>query len=636
MRFFRRKKDKKPFMDIPVLGDVRTDDDTYDARLMLRYDSMPSHGSVRLLNAFPPNLLMRIFGFVCPQTNDESYEPCEQSAIEDSCPLCDLRDLAHCIIVSKRWRIPAIQLMYRSIRIENVHYCQREAILAEKRKRKSFFERNGDPEDTASVRLKLLARTLREDPVRLGKLVQYLKIPYMLRESSQNDLSRTLAVLPNVKYVDLPEGLFTDDQNFATLRLEVEARCPDLRKMTYMGGSEQSLSRLAYGSVWPNLEVLELTRISLDSILTRHVISALPKLRALKVTECKNFTDQVFSNSEELPPIPPLQQLVLHKVPISQQGIIDLMVQPEIRMSLNVLNLWRTEIKPDNLQTVLNVATSLKTLAIHESVPQGILSGSNLPKLASKSLETIRFEISNSAHAGSVSNASSSYYTYLASSILSGGLPNLQAVYVRDPYFPDQLMGLPPPPPPMPGLVRPRSSANLRASSPMFSPASSMGPATPHSTGLLPPSFTGESGVRSGVATNRFSSNNPFAGLGPLTKTIEVFAKSDDSMDWSFIKVAPHTMTPTLPGGTKRGAHTRSVSNYGLGTDVAGMGWDRGNARRSIMVGHAGGGSFLALPGDDGDVLPMPSPRFKQDSELWPRPQSSGMTPSRGSKDLWG
>ncbi|KAL2889321.1 F-box domain-containing protein [Ceratocystis lukuohia] len=615
MRFFRRKKEKKgqPFLDIPALGDVRIDDDTYDSRLMLHYDSVSSYGSVKLLNSMPSSLLMRIFSFVCPQTGDESYEPCEQSTLEDSCPLCDLRDLAHCVIVS---------------------------LLAEKRKRKSFFERNGDPEDTASARLKLLARTLREDPVRLGKLVHYFKIPYMLRESSQNDLSRTLAVLPNIKYVDLPEGLFSDDPNFATLRLEVEARCPDLRKMTYMAGSEQSLSKLAYGSIWPNLEVLELTRISLDPLLTRHVLSALPKLRALKVTECKNFTDQVFANSEELSPMPQLQQLVLHKVPISVQGVADLMSQPGMRASLTVLNLWRTEIKPDHLQGVLSVIPNLKTLAIHESVSRAIVSGANLPKLTSQSLETIRYEISNSAEAGSISNASTSYYTYLASSILSGGLPNLHAVYVRDPYFPDHLMGLPPPPPQMPGLVRPRSSANLKASSPMFSPVSSLGPATPQNTNLLPPSFPCEGGrVRSGVATNRFSSNNPFAGLGPLTKTIEVFAKGDDSMDWSFIKVAPHATPTTLGIGSGNGrhrTHARSVSNYGLGTDVAGMGWDRGNSRHSIMVGHASGGNFLALPGGDEDILPMPSPRFKQDSELWPRPQSSGMTPSRGSKDLWG
>ncbi len=124
---------------------------------------------------------------------------------------------------------------YHSIRIDTVHYCQREAILAEKRKRRTFFDRNGEPEDPTQARLHLLCRTLRDDPARLGPLVEFLKIPYMLRESSQADLARTIAVLPSLKYVDLPEGMFQDDPPFITLRLEVQARCHELRRMTYMG-----------------------------------------------------------------------------------------------------------------------------------------------------------------------------------------------------------------------------------------------------------------------------------------------------------------------------------------------------------------------------------------------------------------
>src|SRR5687768_7158801 len=131
-----------------------------------------------------------------------------------------------------------------------VHYCEREAFLSERRKRRSFFDRNGEPEDTSQARLKLLCRTLREDPVRLGQTVEFLRMPYMLRESCQVDLAKTIAVTPNLRYVDLPEGLFTDDPSFLTLRLEVQARCLHLRKMTYMGGSERSLQALASGTVW--------------------------------------------------------------------------------------------------------------------------------------------------------------------------------------------------------------------------------------------------------------------------------------------------------------------------------------------------------------------------------------------------
>lgn len=53
--------------------------------------------------SLPAPLLERIFSFVCPHTQDETYESCEQSALEDTCMLCDLRDLAHCAQVSRTW-----------------------------------------------------------------------------------------------------------------------------------------------------------------------------------------------------------------------------------------------------------------------------------------------------------------------------------------------------------------------------------------------------------------------------------------------------------------------------------------------------------------------------------------------------
>jgi hypothetical protein len=42
---------------------------------------------------------------------DESYETCEQSAVEDACMLCDLRDLAHCVQVCKAWHPAARKLL---------------------------------------------------------------------------------------------------------------------------------------------------------------------------------------------------------------------------------------------------------------------------------------------------------------------------------------------------------------------------------------------------------------------------------------------------------------------------------------------------------------------------------------------
>ncbi|RQM08592.1 hypothetical protein DH86_00000317, partial [Scytalidium sp. 3C] len=166
----------------------------------------------------PPAILQRIFTFVCPHAVDQSYESCEESAIEDACMLCDLRDLAHCAQVSKLWRKAAISILYLSIRIDAVHYCEREEILAEKRKRRSFLNRNAEPEDTAQARVRLLCRTLWEDPSGLALIVQFFKTPYMTRETCKPDLARVAAVASNLRYLDLPEGFYSDDPSCNTLK----------------------------------------------------------------------------------------------------------------------------------------------------------------------------------------------------------------------------------------------------------------------------------------------------------------------------------------------------------------------------------------------------------------------------------
>ena len=58
----------------------------------------------------PRPLLARIFNFVCPHSVDNSYETSEES-MTDGCMLCDMRDLAHCALVSKRWFLEARALL---------------------------------------------------------------------------------------------------------------------------------------------------------------------------------------------------------------------------------------------------------------------------------------------------------------------------------------------------------------------------------------------------------------------------------------------------------------------------------------------------------------------------------------------
>lgn len=76
------------------------------------FQPRPTHASAALLARFPASVLERIFGFVCPHTRDETYSTCEQSSVDDACMLCDLRDLAHCVAVCKKWKEEAVKLLY--------------------------------------------------------------------------------------------------------------------------------------------------------------------------------------------------------------------------------------------------------------------------------------------------------------------------------------------------------------------------------------------------------------------------------------------------------------------------------------------------------------------------------------------
>lgn len=554
-----------------------------------------------------------------------------------------------------------------------MHYCDREADLAEMRKRKTRFDRNGEPEDPAQARLKLLCRTLREDPVRLGRIVEFFKTPYMLRESRQADLARTIAVTPNLKYVDLPEGLFSDDPAFVTLRLEVQARCLHLRKMTYMAGAEHSLQALATGKVWPNLEVLELVRIEVDPAMLRQVLGCLGNLRALKITDTTCITDETLAWNDMLPPFPPVEELILTNVPnVTTEGLRAWLIDPNAQSNLRVLTLNGTGVYSWALQEILPYAPKLKHLSAIETVSQAVPSANGqyfAQTLSSTSIQTLHFEITAASSTPKYSGITSSYYSFLAASLLTGGLPNLRALYVRDPNFPDLLLGLPPPSPGFAGagMGRPSSSSSNRGFPGSFhSHQGSLGSFAPPSAPFVPGhrqygsvssvnSFSGflQPGAGKQPPTNhRFSSNNPFANLvapspaGPgsfanLPGKLEVFTKGDDDATWSFTKVG---------GGhgrsSDRGENERPQSGYGLGADLMGgsaSGWGSGGgARRSVLIGGAGaGGGFLALPPDDGarnrggSVDRGTGLGGGGDEELWPRPKSSAGEKKKERQDLW-
>lgn len=465
------------------------------------------------------------------------------------------------------------------------------------------------PEDTAQARLRLLRRTVRDDPTRIGKNVQYLKIPYMIREYCHVELAQTIAVLPNLHYVDLPEGMFADEQPYATLRLEVQARCPNMRKMSYVAGSERSFATLATGQVWPRLQVLELKKLNIDPMTMRHALGSLANLRALKVSQTESLSDEVLFSQEGLPALPPLEELVLKDVPrVTSAGLVEYLGWLETQQALKVLTLKETGVRPEDLHQILAMAPALRTLALQTKVSEAFQTSIPIPPLASKSLRTLRFEISGSTSSAQQVSVAGTHYSYVASSILCGSLPKVRRLYVHDETFPDKLQALPPPPnAAFTGGHRPSNSLSSQRGSPalQISPAgANNGSVAP---GMPSPGHRGSHAPRfNSLSHNRFSSNNPFGGATapggiPPMQTLEIFTKSDEFGQWNFARVdainnvAPRTERPS--------------SHYGLAADVQGQGWDRGEARRSVMVGNSAGG-FLALPGQappPPEDFPLPS-----------------------------
>ena len=331
---------------------------------------------------------------------------------------------------------------YRSVRIDAVHYCIKEIELAEKRKRRSFFERNADPKDAPQQRLQLFSRTVRQSES-LRVRVLFLKMPYMTRETCKIDLVKTISMLPNLRYVDLPGGFFTDDPSCNMLRQELQARCPDIRRMKYLSGSKQSLLNLGQTQCWQGLEVVELSQLNIEITELLSVLSSLPVVGELKISELPWLDDTALQVSSGQARFPPLRKLELYKVPnITAAGLIAYLSRPEVREVLTSLDLSDSGIIPSKLHEILGLAPYLTHLSIVETVSRPFPSGSTppTPPLASQSLKTFHYEITSATGTHGITKPHHSYYTYLTESLWSGSLPALHTLYVRDGNFPESLV----------------------------------------------------------------------------------------------------------------------------------------------------------------------------------------------------
>ncbi|KAK4622176.1 hypothetical protein CLAFUW4_06526 [Fulvia fulva] len=534
----------------------------------------------------PDKVLANIFSYVCPHSLDYTYESCEASQLGDGCMLCDLRDISKCAQTCRKWYAVAQGLLYGSVRIDAVHYCELEEILAERRKKSKGHFRNKsavEPVDVPNIRLQLLCRTVREQP-NLASQTMFLKLPYMTRETAKSDLARTVAALSNLRFVDLPDGFYSGDPSCLALRQELQARCPDIRKMSYRAGSEDALELLAHRH-WQAIQMLDLSNLSVEPATLRIVLASLPTLHELTLSGMEWIDDTIFQPAPgQLPDFPPLQLLKLRHIPhITAQGIDGWLQAPHVREMLFSLTLEDTGVTVQDLHQVLWAGSSLGHLAMIGTVSKPLsLAAQQLPPLTSISLKTLHFEITSSDEVHGLQRPAESYYSYLASSLHQNALPGLETLYVRDTNFPELLLL-----PPLPFAGGGSSSRDsLRASNAMGSQ----------------------------------KAPSPFAASlngGGFNQTLEVFSKGIDELEWVFTSIAP-----PAPGRNRGGSVSggRPLSAYaagrGLGPQWAQGGFG-GEARKSVIVGNGFGG-FLAVP-----------------QEEVPRPMTSD-GPGAGGHQRWG
>ena len=373
-------------------------------------------------------------------------------------------------------------------------------------------------------------------------MVLLLKMPYMTRETCKADLARTVSVLPNLRYVDLPEGFYSDDPSTNTLKQELQARCPDLRKMKYDGGSEPSFTNLAQSRQWQCMEILELSNLMIESNTFLHVVSSFPALHQLKIDNATWLNDSMFQTTSSLPSMPPLHNLSIQDAPnLTANGLQTYLARPEVREMLSTLNLASTGVLLQCLHSVLSTAPYLTHLSISESVNHS-LPAEPVPPLSSRSLQSLHFEIVSSTSSYGIQQPAESYYSYLTESLLCNCLPSLRTLYVRSNTFPETLLA-----PPAAPFARQQANSVPRG----------------------------------------------------LSHPLSVYSKGLDELEWNFTSIFP----PTAPGRRGSASATRPVSAYSYGASLSLT--SSGDSRSSSMVGNGFGG-FLAVPGEDGGRVGSP------------------------------
>lgn len=376
----------------------------------------------------------------------------------------------------------------------------------------------------------------------------------MTRMVCKPDLARTVSVLPNLRYIDLPDGFYNDEPSSNTLKQELQARCGDIRQMKYAGGAEESFQMLAQTRQWPNLESLEVLNLAVDPEIIAEVVASLLNLRHIKCTGLHSFDDSMFG-SMRISPFPPLAVLEFQEMPnISANGLLTYLSYPEAKQALKSLTLANTGVLVSDLFQILAAAPSLTTLYINESVSRAL---PQTPALASCSLRNLHYEITNAnSSPRGLSSPSDSYYSCLSSSILSGSLPSLTHLYALCTSLPTMLL-----PPPQPNFAMNGAS-------------------------------------------------NPYRPVDDvISRPLRLYTKAVTEMEWNLTLMNPPTPADRHGSATT----TRPMSLYL--ENQRGPRW-REMGRESVMVGNGFGG-FLAVPSEDTWSGSPKAKKGKKDVDAW-------------------
>jgi hypothetical protein len=402
-------------------------------------------------------------------------------------------------------------------------------------------------------------------------------------------------VLPDLRYVDLPDGVFADEPSCMALKQELEIRCSELRKTKFLRGSERAFTSMAERRLWRNLEALEVEGVDVEADALLYTLGSFPSLREVKLANMLILNDELLIPNPSFSLFPAVERLVLEKAPaVTAAGLCSLLSRPILQRNLLSLTLKDTGVLPQELHLVLGTATYLIELSLSDTVERPFPL-SPIPPLASATLETLFFGILPD-HITANPPVSESYYTYMARSLLANGLPALSSLFAYSDALPQSLSAalLSSPELPFAGHSRNGSSTGEATNNPFLRPPA------PFGTGNLAARLSTYS-ISSYYQSGSPNGSRPSTSSGPPALNLDLYTKppSQPELEWSLTQLrstaptqpiqAPPSAPPTVQNYTPTHFSTpnvRSQSHHVTNNGVSGN--DPSSNVPSFSIPHIG------------------------------------------------